>query len=101
MAVPFATQMQALSVAVKAAGNLTQASLPVVNALAYQAGLLASSVEAAIPNYAGALDTWTSPTQTGDIATGILGLQTSTLTQLSLADLEGYVARIAINLENR
>ena len=102
MPVPVAisTQLASLNAAITAAGNLDAAPFTTLNALAYQAGSLAQAIEAAIPGQAGALDTWTPPLMPGDITTGVLGLLTAAQTQSSLADLEGYVARIEINLEN-
>ena len=102
MAVPptIATQLAALNSAIGAAGNLDAAPFTTLNALAVQAGALASAVEAAIPGAAGALDTWTPPLMPADITSGILGLLSVAQTQSSLADLEGFVARIEINLEN-
>jgi hypothetical protein len=94
-------QLSALQVAVAAAGNLDAAPFSVANALAYQAGLLAAAVEGAIPAAAGALDTFTAPLMPVDISAGVLGLLSAAQTQSALADLEGFVARIQLNLENR
>ena len=103
MPVPLAitAKVSALAAAVTAAGDLAAASFDTLNALAYQAGVLASSVEASIDANAGALDTFTAPLMPGDMVAGVLALSDAADTQTALCDLEGYVARIEINLENR
>ena len=103
MAVPAAisSQLTALNASIVAAGNLDAASLATLNALAVQSARLVQTILPAIPLAAGALDTFAAPLMPADITTGVLGLLTAAQTQLSLADLEGYVARIEINLENR
>lgn len=103
MSVPPAVvaQLTALDDSLVAAGNLETAPLTTLNALAYSAGQLAGAVENAIPAAAGALDTWEAPLMPQDIEAGVLGLLSASEGQSALADLEGFVARIEINLENR
>lgn len=96
-----AAQVSALNSALTAARNLNAASFETLNALAWRAGTVASDVEASIDGQAGALDTFTAPLMPADIVSGVLGLLDASTTQATLGDLEGFVARIEINLENR
>ena len=93
-------EITALQTALTNTGNLNAATFPVRNALAVQAGQLASDIQAAISPNAGMLDTFTPPVMPQDIVTGVLSLLDSAQTQSTLTDLEGYAARIEINIEN-
>lgn len=95
-----AAQLAALNSAIAGAGGLDSASFATRNALALQAASLAEAAAAAIPGAAGALDTWAAPLMPQDIASGVAGLLAAAQAQSALADLEGFVARIEINLEN-
>jgi acyl dehydratase len=94
-------QVSALDDAIAAGGNLNTAPFSVINALAYQAGQLASAAQDGVGAAAGALDSFVAPVMPGDIITGFTGLLDAAQTQQSLAELESYAARIEINLENR
>lgn len=103
MPVPAAiiAQVSALDSAIAAAGDINAASFDVVNSLAFRAGQLAQAIEDATPAAAGALDTFSAPLMPQDIIAGVLGVSDSADTQTALMDLEGFVARIEINLESR
>ena len=99
--VSITAQVTALNSAITATGNLNTASFDALNALAWKAGRIASTIDWSIDKSAGALDTFSAPLMPQDIINGVLALSDASDTQTALSELESYVARIEINLENR
>jgi len=99
--VSISSLVSALDDDIVAAQPLAQASFDTLNALAYSAGLLAQSADDAIGGAAGQLDIFSAPLMPQDIIAGVLALSDAATTQTALIDLQTFVSRIEISLENR
>ncbi len=89
-----------LSTIIAAAQPLAQASRLTITTLALQATQLVNDTNAALDASAGALDTGIADTMAPSIVSGFQAVVDSSATQLSLADLRGFVGRAASNLTN-
>jgi hypothetical protein len=90
----------ALQAQVAAATPLENATFATLTAIRLNANQLATDIGNALTAAAGALDTWMAPTDPVAIANGVLALATAAADQNSLANMQGYVGRSVLNLNN-
>jgi hypothetical protein len=101
MSVPatITAELTALQAQVTAAAPLASAAPATIAAIQLNAEQLVSDIGSALTTAAGALDTWTTPTDPNAIAAGIEALKCSAEDQATLANMAGYVGRATKNLD--
>ena len=93
------SELAVLQAQVTAASPLSSASSPTLTAIKLNAEQLVSDINSALATAAGALDTWTSPTDPNAIVSGVLGLLSNAEDQAKLSNMAGFVGRSNKNLD--
>lgn len=101
MSVPsnITTGLANLQAQVTAAKPLSSASQATLLAIQLNGIQLANDIATALLAAAGALDTWTAPSDPAQIAAGVLSLMSAATDQSALANMVGYVGRANKNLD--
>lgn len=100
MALPanITTDLTNLSAAYTAASPLSSASANTILALAEQAENVVTDIDVAVLANASGLDNWTAPVFVSQLPATILATLDLAQTQTALADIRGFVGRVASNL---
>lgn len=102
MAVPanIAALVSSLNGAIGAAAPLADAQPSTLTVLATQAETLATTIESELSGSDEALDGWLAGSTPVSMIAGVQAALSAADEQLSLADLSGYIGRVAANLAN-